>query len=47
MREFSYYTLPPFEGESIEEASDYIDKWKRLAHERVGFERDGGGDGDD
>lgn len=44
MQEFSDYPLPPFKGKTIDDASDYIDKWRELAHERAGFERDGGGD---
>ena len=35
MQEFSAYPLPKFEGKTRGEASDYIDKWGRLAHEDV------------
>lgn len=35
MQEFSAYPLPKFTGETKQEASEYIDKWRRLAHEDV------------
>ena len=35
MQEFSCYPLPRFEGKTKGEASDYIDKWGKLAHEDV------------
>lgn len=35
MQEFSDYPLPKFEGKTRGEASDYIDKWGKLAHESV------------
>lgn len=35
MQEFSAYPLPSFTGTTREEASEYIDKWKKLAHEDV------------
>lgn len=35
MQEFSDYQLPEFKGTTKGEASDYIDKWNRLAHENV------------
>lgn len=45
MNEFSEYPLPRFTGKTKGEASDWIDKNIRLAHERiVSDERDGGGD---
>jgi len=33
MHEFSEYPLPTFEGTTRGEASDYIDKWTKFAHE--------------
>ena len=33
MQEFSPYPLPEFTGTTKQEASDYIDKYKRMAHE--------------
>ena len=33
MNEFSEYPLPAFKGTTRGEASDYIDKWSKLAHE--------------
>ena len=33
MNEFSEYPLPVFKGTTKGEASDYIDKWSKLAHE--------------
>lgn len=33
MNEFSEYQLPTFDGITRGEASDYIDKWSKLAHE--------------
>ena len=33
MQEFSEYPLPFFEGKTRGEASDYIDKWIKTAHE--------------
>lgn len=33
MNEFSEYQLPVFDGATRGEASDYIDKWSKLAHE--------------
>ena len=33
MNEFSEYPLPTFDGTTRGEASDYIDKWSKLAHE--------------
>jgi len=33
MQEFSGYPLPRFDGTTREEASEYIDKWSKLAHE--------------
>lgn len=33
MMEFSPYPLPQFTGTTRGEASDYIDKWGKLAHE--------------
>ena len=33
MHEFSEYPLPKFEGKTKGEASDYINKWFKLAHE--------------
>lgn len=33
MREFSAYLLPEFKGTTKQEASDYIKKYWRLAHE--------------
>lgn len=35
MQEFSAYPLPKFEGMTKGEASDYIDKWGKLAYEYV------------
>lgn len=35
MQEFSEYPLPPFNGKTKGEASDYIDEHWKLAHERV------------
>ena len=35
MQEFSDYSLPEFKGTTKGEASDYIDKWSKLAHENV------------
>lgn len=35
MMEFSYYPLPRFTGSKKGEASDYIDKYGKLAHENV------------
>ena len=35
MQEMSEYPLPPFAGKTRGEASDYIDKWHMLAHERI------------
>ena len=35
MQEFSPYTLPKFEGKTKGEAADYIDRWKKLAHESM------------
>lgn len=33
MQEFSPYPLPAFTGSTKGEAADYIDKWRKLAHE--------------
>lgn len=44
MQEMSEYPLPPFTGKTRGEASDYIDKWHRLAHERVDDSADNYGD---
>ncbi len=33
MREFSDYPIPEFTGTTKKEASDYIDRWKKTAHE--------------
>lgn len=38
MQEFSDFPLPNFIGKTKGEASDYIDKWHKLAHERADFE---------
>ena len=35
LQEFSDYPLPEFKGTTRGEASDYIDKWGKLAHENV------------
>ena len=35
MQEFSCYDIPAFTGTTRGEASDYIDKWGKLAHEDV------------
>ena len=35
MREYSAYPLPPFKGTTKGEASDYIDKYGKRAHENV------------
>ena len=35
MQEFSYYPLPKFTGTTKGEASDYIEKYRELAHENV------------
>ena len=35
MYEFSEYPIPPFVGKTKGEASDYIDKYAKRAHERV------------
>lgn len=35
MQEFSDYPLPKFTGKAKSEASDYIDKYGKLAHEDV------------
>lgn len=35
MNEFSSYPLPKFTGTTRGEASDYIDKYRELAHENV------------
>lgn len=35
LQEFSDYPLPKFEGKTKREASDYIDRWIKLAHERA------------
>ena len=35
MQEFSPYDIPVFAGTTRGEASDYIDKWGKLAHEDV------------
>lgn len=32
LQEFSEYPLPAFTGTTKKEASDYIDKWAKLAH---------------
>lgn len=40
MQEFSEYPLPKFEGETRGEASDYIEKYSKIAHESSwGIER--------
>lgn len=33
MQNYSPYPLPKFEGQTREEAADYIDKYGKLAHE--------------
>lgn len=33
MHEFSFYPLPAFRGTTKGEASDYIDKYSKLAHD--------------
>lgn len=33
LNEFSPYPLPPFDGTTKGEASDYIDRWTKMAHE--------------
>lgn len=43
MQEFSEFPLPIFDGQTKGEASDYIDKWAKLAHETIP-ERDDYGD---
>lgn len=35
MQEFSDYPLPVFKGKTRGDASDYIDKYGKIAHERV------------
>lgn len=35
MQEFSCYPLPKFDGKTKKEASEYIEKWHKLAHEDV------------
>ena len=35
MQEFSPYPLPKFTGSTKGEAADYINKWKKLAHENL------------
>ena len=35
LQEFSDYPLPEFKGTTKGEASDYIEKWGKLAHENV------------
>ena len=35
MQEFSYYPIPIFDGTTRGEASDYIDKYGKLAYEDV------------
>lgn len=32
MNEFSLYPLPPFDGTTKGEASDYIDRWTEMAN---------------
>ncbi len=44
MQEMSEYPLPPFTGKTRGEASDYIDKWRRLAYERIDDSADNYGD---
>lgn len=44
LQEMSEYPLPLFTGKTRGEASDYIDKWHRLAHERVDDKADNYGD---
>ena len=33
MQDFSIYPLPAFKGQTRGEAADYIDKYRKLAHE--------------
>lgn len=35
LQEFSEYPLPPFTGETKQEAKEYIDKYWKLAHEKI------------
>ena len=38
MQEFSDFPIPRFTGRTKGEASDYIDRWSKTAHERFDFE---------
>jgi len=42
MNEFSEWILPTFKGKTRGEASDYIDKWIKVAHEGFNEHEDAG-----
>lgn len=46
MREFSDFPIPLFTGSTKGEASDYIDKWSKTAHESFDFHCHGDNYGD-
>ena len=46
LQEFSEFPLPKFEGKTKGEASDYIDKWNKKAHEKFDYDSHGDNFGD-
>ena len=46
MKEFSDFPIPQFTGSTKGEASDYIDRWSKTAHEAFDFQGHGDNYGD-
>lgn len=46
MHEFSDFPIPAFTGNTKGEASDYINRWSKRAHEAFDFRSDGDNYGD-
>lgn len=46
MQEFSDFPIPRFTGSTKGEASDYIDRWSKMAHEAFDFRGHGDNYGD-
>ena len=46
MQEFSDFPIPQFTGSTKGEASDYIDRWSKTAHEAFDFQGHGDKYGD-
>lgn len=46
MQEFSDFPIPQFTGSTKGEASDYIDRWSKTAHEAFDYQGHGDNYGD-